>query len=86
MQNMAWMKRQWAGKCRHLYTDKVEQVMKLTEIYQNKKTVLSFEIFPPKKEEELKNIDRTLEALCEVQPDFISVTFGAGGSANKIKQ
>ena len=30
--------------------------MKLTEIYQNKKTVLSFEIFPPKKEEELKNI------------------------------
>ena len=59
--------------------------MKLTEIYQNKKTVLSFEIFPPKKEEELKNIDRTLEALCEVQPDFISVTFGAGGSANKNK-
>ena len=54
-------------------------------IYQNKKTVLSFEIFPPKKEEELKNIDRTLEALCEVQPDFISVTFGAGGSANKNK-
>lgn len=34
----------------------------------------------------IKNIDRTLEALCEVQPDFISVTFGAGGSANKIKQ
>ena len=59
--------------------------MKLTEIYQNKKTVFSFEIFPPKKEEELKNIDRTLEALCEVQPDFISVTFGAGGSANKNK-
>ena len=57
--------------------------MKLTEIYQNKKTVLSFEIFPPKKEEELKNIDRTLEALCEVQPDFISVTFGAGGSAGR---
>ena len=57
MQIMAWMKRQWAGKCRHLYTDKVEQVMKLTEIYQNKKTVLSIEIFPPKKEEELKNID-----------------------------
>lgn len=33
----------------------------------------------------IKNIDRTLEALCEVQPDFISVTFGAGGSANKNK-
>lgn len=59
--------------------------MKISEIYKNKKTVLSFEIFPPKKEEELKNIDSTLEALCEVQPDFISVTFGAGGSTNKNK-
>lgn len=57
--------------------------MKLSEIYSSKKTVLSFEIFPPKKEDELKNIDKTLEALCEVQPDFISVTFGAGGSANR---
>lgn len=59
--------------------------VKISELYKNKKTVLSFEIFPPKKEEELKNINSTLEALCEVQPDFISVTFGAGGSANKNK-
>ena len=59
--------------------------MKITEIHNNKKKVLSFEIFPPKKDEELKNIDKTLEALCEVQPDFISVTFGAGGSSNHNK-
>lgn len=59
--------------------------MKITEIHQNKKKVLSFEIFPPKKEEELKNIDATLEALCELHPDFISVTFGAGGSSNHNK-
>lgn len=59
--------------------------MKVTEIFERKKKtgkpILSFEIFPPKKEEALKNIDATLERLCDLHPDFISVTFGAGGSA-----
>lgn len=59
--------------------------MKITELYQKKKNVLSFEIFPPKKDSELKNIDRTLEILCELNPDYISVTFGAGGSSNHNK-
>lgn len=59
--------------------------MKLSEIHKKKKSVLSFEIFPPKKDEELKSIDKTLEILCELNPDFISVTFGAGGSANHNK-
>lgn len=58
--------------------------MKVSEIFEAKKSkgkpVLSFEIFPPKKEEALKNIDATLERLCDLHPDFISVTFGAGGS------
>lgn len=55
--------------------------MKISEIYKKKKS-LSFEIFPPKKDDELKNIDETLSVLCELKPDFISVTFGAGGSSN----
>ena len=59
--------------------------MKVTDIFEEKrkmgKPVLSFEIFPPKKAEALKNIDATLERLCDLHPDFISVTFGAGGSA-----
>jgi len=59
--------------------------MKISEIYKQKKIVLSFEIFPPKKDAELKNIDATLEILCECKPDFISVTFGAGGSSNNNK-
>ena len=59
--------------------------MKLTEIYQNKDRVLSFEIFPPKAAEELENIDETLEILCDLKPDYISVTFGAGGSSNNNK-
>lgn len=63
--------------------------MKISEIYREKqngggsaKKSLSFEIFPPKKDSELENIDETLAVLCELNPDYISVTFGAGGSAN----
>ena len=59
--------------------------MRISDIHKAKKQVLSFEIFPPKKDTELKNIDETLEILCDLKPDFISVTFGAGGSSNNNK-
>lgn len=63
--------------------------MKIPSIFEAKKRenkpVLSFEIFPPKKEAALKNIDETLELLCDLHPDFISVTFGAGGSTGNNK-
>lgn len=59
--------------------------MKITEVYKQNKNVLSFEIFPPKHQEELDNIDATLEILSELKPDYISVTFGAGGSSNNNK-
>lgn len=61
---------------------KVIQKMKISDIYKENKRSLSFEIFPPKKDSELKNIDETLSILCELNPDYISVTFGAGGSSN----
>ena len=56
--------------------------MRISETFKNKRPVLSFEIFPPKKDTALKDIDETLGILCECRPDFISVTFGAGGSSN----
>ncbi len=56
--------------------------MKVSDIYKNGGRSLSFEIFPPKKDADLHNIDDTLDVLCELKPDFISVTFGAGGSCN----
>ena len=56
--------------------------MKISKLYVTKKKTLSFEIFPPKKDSDLKNIDDTLSVLSELNPDFISVTFGAGGSLN----
>ena len=48
---------------------------------EKKKQVLSFEIFPPKRGAALRDIDETLEILSSLHPDFISITFGAGGSA-----
>lgn len=55
----------------------------LKDIYRQKKTVLSFEVFPPKKNEEIYNIYKTLDTLKTLSPDFISVTYGAGGSNSK---
>ncbi|ASM36661.1 methylenetetrahydrofolate reductase [NAD(P)H] [Campylobacter sputorum] len=43
---------------------------------------LSFEIFPPRKNDSVEKIYDTLEALKDLDPDFISVTFGAAGSKN----
>lgn len=43
-------------------------------------TSLSFEVFPPKKEEEFDNIFDFLREAAKLHPDFISCTYGAGGS------
>ena len=53
--------------------------MKIPELYEKKKPVYSFEIFPPKKIGNLESIYSTVENLAHLEPDFISVTFGAGG-------
>lgn len=45
-----------------------------------KKTSLSFEVFPPKKEDEFDNVFHLLRDLKKLNPDFISCTYGAGGS------
>lgn len=44
---------------------------------------LSFEFFPPKTPRETRNLLRTASRLAEFQPDFYSVTHGAGGSARE---
>lgn len=46
------------------------------------KPSFSFEIFPPRKSDSIDKIYKVLEELKDLNPDFISVTFGAGGSAN----
>lgn len=55
--------------------------MKIRELF-DKKTIFSLEVFPPKKTSSVDVIYKTLEELGDIHPDFISVTFGAGGSGN----
>ena len=57
--------------------------MRIDEILKHKRT-LSFEVFPPKKGGEGKEkLLATIDELAGLRPDFISVTYGAGGSNSK---
>lgn len=51
----------------------------IQSMFENRRT-LSFEVFPPKKDGEFEKAYEVLDALGELAPDFISVTYGAGGS------
>ncbi len=52
----------------------------ILDLYGKGRPVFSCEIYPPKKEEELLNINEKLDQLGRIAPDFLSVTYGAGGS------
>ena len=54
--------------------------MRISELYKQKKPVVSLEIFPPKKDKGPESILDTLKAMTDLRPDFISVTYSAGGS------
>lgn len=51
----------------------------IKDLFEKKQT-LSFEVFPPKKDGEFEAAFEVLDALGTLKPDFISVTYGAGGS------
>ncbi|HHX57556.1 MAG TPA: methylenetetrahydrofolate reductase [NAD(P)H], partial [Clostridiales bacterium] len=53
--------------------------MKLSNMFKDK-TVFSFEVFPPKRTSPIESVYNTLDELKNLKPDFISVTYGAGGS------
>ncbi|HJA94411.1 MAG TPA: methylenetetrahydrofolate reductase [NAD(P)H] [Candidatus Eisenbergiella merdipullorum] len=55
----------------------------IKDIFKDKKPTLSFEVFPPKKEDDFANAFSVMDALAVLKPDFISVTYGAGGSKSK---
>lgn len=67
--------------------------MKIADKFRQNKTVFSFEVFPPKKTSPVETILNALEQMKALSPDYISVTYGAGGSnpgktleiASKIK-
>lgn len=57
--------------------------MNISELFNQKKAVVSFEIFPPKTTSSVDVIYDTIDALVPLRPDYISVTYGAGGSTTK---
>lgn len=59
--------------------------MKINDLFKEKKVVFSFEIFPPKSTSSVETIYNTLEELRGLNPDYISVTYGAGGSIKDNK-
>ena len=54
--------------------------MRLTELFSNKACSLSFEVFPPKNESSVESVSKAAGAIAELKPDYMSVTYGAGGT------
>lgn len=54
--------------------------MKINEKFKEKSPLISFEIFPPKPDYPIDTIFNTIDELYSLEPDFMSVTYGAGGS------
>ena len=55
--------------------------MKLNTLFTQGRPTFSLEIFPPKRSDKIDVLYRTLDGLADLKPDFISVTYGAGGGA-----
>jgi len=56
--------------------------MNIRELFDKKKCVFSFEMFPPKKESaDMGAMLDTVNGLKKLSPDYISITYGAGGKA-----
>src|SRR6266566_4814691 len=54
--------------------------MHIKDIFASHTTTFSFEFFPPKTDEASEELFRNIASLQELQPSFVSVTYGAGGS------
>jgi methylenetetrahydrofolate reductase (NADPH) len=54
--------------------------MKIRELFKLGRTLRSFEVFPPKRDGDVESLYRCFDELRPLKPDFISVTYGAGGT------
>lgn len=54
--------------------------MKIRDLFGRGEAVVSFEFFPPKSDEGMASLFRTIDELKPLKPSFVSVTYGAGGS------
>ena len=54
--------------------------MRLDQLFATRGRTLSFEFFPPKSDRSMFTLEDTIESLAQLGPDYVSVTYGAGGS------
>jgi methylenetetrahydrofolate reductase (NADH) len=57
--------------------------MRIDQILDERRPVFSFEFFPPKTDEGQRTLEETLAVLKDDRPDYVSVTYGAGGSTRE---
>ena len=54
--------------------------MKIRDLITQDKATLSFEVFPPKKDTDFADVEAAALGIAAFKPDYMSVTYGAGGS------
>ncbi|WP_290776450.1 methylenetetrahydrofolate reductase [Anaerofustis sp.] len=57
--------------------------MRISDIIKHKKPTLSFEVFPPKSESNYKSVEKATGEIAKLKPDFMSITYGAGGGTSE---
>lgn len=57
--------------------------MKLSNLFAKKQPSLSFEVFPPKTSDAYETVKYAAEHIAALKPDFMSVTYGAGGGTSR---
>ena len=57
--------------------------MKIIDIIKSEKPSLSMEVFPPKTSDKFESIKQATEQIAALKPDFMSVTYGAGGGTSR---
>lgn len=57
--------------------------MSIIDILNKNKVTISFEVFPPKKETNFSEVEKAARQIADLHPNFMSVTYGAGGTNNK---
>lgn len=58
--------------------------MHISKVLKQRETSISFEFFPPKNEEASEDLFRTIQELSDLNPAYVSVTYGAGGSTRDL--
>ena len=57
--------------------------MKISELLKQDKVTLSFEVFPPKKIDDYSKVEQAAKEIASLHPDFMSITYGAGGGTSQ---